>query len=241
MPPILLVITIVVIDSNSMREWLTRYLIVPGAHVRIGDFEYQAELYEVFHQTWPSRLGHMVCTPVVLLGALLCLDAVPLFIAGGGGLDGTPVCGVVLAGGLAAYFFGLDAIVGLVSTPVVALLLAASVLLSRSLGEDTLLTGVVLMTMGAILQAASHAFEDLPPPWGSPRGWRPMSAMLREASPRTLAAFGVLILVSFALEWWASFRILGLQLNFLLMRAGLRPDLERHLARRASEILEGAE
>lgn len=223
-----------------MKRWLASYLVVPGAHVRIGDFHYQAELYDVFHMSWQSRIGHMICTPVVVLGALLALDAAPFSIAGAL-FEGVPVGGVVLAAGLAAYFFGLDAFVGLTTTPVVAALLAASVALSRALGEHTLVVGIGLMVVGAVFQAGSHLFEDVPPPWGAPRTWRPLREVLREATLSKLAGLCGLTLVSFALEWWASFRILGLQVNFLAMRAGLRPDLAKLLERRRSEILAGEE
>ena len=222
-----------------MKRWLASYLVVPGAHVRIGDFHYQAELYDVFHMSWGSRLGHMISTPFVILGALLALDAIPLSITGIALLDGVPLGGVVLAAGLSAYFFGLDAFIGLTTTPVVAALLVASTLLARVLGDHTLAVGLGLMAAFAVLQAGSHLFEDVPPPWGAPRTWRPLRDVLREATPRMVFGLLGLTLVSFALEWWASFRILGLQVNFLAMRAGLRPDLAKLLERRRSEILAG--
>jgi uncharacterized membrane protein YGL010W len=225
----------------EMNSWLARYLVVPGAHVRIGDFHYQAELYDVFHMTWASRIGHMVCTPIVLLGALTALAAVPVTITGVGVLDGVPVAGVVLAAGLAAYFFGLDALTGVATTPIVAGLLAASIALARALGDHAATVGAALMIGAAILQAGSHLFEDVPPPWGAPRTWRPLGEVLRGATPGKLLGLMALTLVSFVLEWWASFRILGLQVNFVAMRLGLRPGLVALLHRRRAEILAGAE
>jgi uncharacterized membrane protein YGL010W len=221
-----------------MKQILARYLVVPGAHVRIGDFQYQAELYDVFHMHWGSRLGHMLCTPIVVLGAFLALAVIPLEIAGPG-IEAAPVASVVLAAGLCAYFFGLDAVIGLATTPVVALLLAAAIATGRALGDDAVLLGVALMVLGAVGQAGSHLFEDLPPPWGAERTWRPLREVLGKATLGTLLGLAALTLVSFALEWWASFRILGLQVNFFLMRAGLRPDLTKLLERRRAQILSG--
>jgi uncharacterized membrane protein YGL010W len=224
-----------------MKAWLASYLVIPGAHVRIGDFQFQAELYDVFHLSWVSRLGHMICTPIVLLGAMLSLGVVPFVVAGGGPVDGIPVASLVLAVGLSAYFFGLDALIGLLTTPIVIALLAASIALSRALGDHALITGVAMMAGGAVVQAGSHLFEDVPPPWGAPRTWRPLREVMREATMRKLAGLAGLTLVSFVLEWWASFRILGLQMNFLAMRAGLRPGLVALLERRRTEILAGNE
>jgi hypothetical protein len=67
----------------------------------------------------------------------------------------------------------------------------------------------------------SHSFEDLPPPW-SGRAPRPPLEVLRAARPRFLLAFAGLVLVSIGLEWWASFRVLGMQLDFVLVRLGRR-------------------
>jgi uncharacterized membrane protein YGL010W len=232
--------TIVVGESIFMSTWLARYLVVPGAHVRIGDFHYQAELYDVFHMHWGSRLGHMVCTPIVVLGALTSLAALPLVITGLGALEGVPVASVVFAAGLAAYFFGLDALTGLVTTPIVAALLAVAVLVARASGAHVAWVGLAPMAIGAVAQAGSHLFEDLPPPWGAERTWKPLREVLRVLTPRMALGLATLVLVSFALEWWASFRILGLQMNFLAMSAGLRPDLVAQLERRRVEILAGA-
>jgi uncharacterized membrane protein YGL010W len=210
-------------------DWLAHLLIVPGAHVRVGDFDFQAATYEEFHVDWRTRVLHMACTPIVLVGALVALGAVPIDIALGSWGE-VPACTVVLATGLAAYFVGLDAIVGVVAIPIVAGLLAASIAIGRALGDHALVVGALASIGAAIVQAGSHLFEPVPPPWSGSTP-RPLRAVLREATPRLLLGLLALTLVSFALEWWASFRVLGLQINFVLMRAGLRPALRARLER----------
>lgn len=215
-------------DDTAGGTWLEHLLIVPAAHVRVGDFEFQAATYEEFHRHWGTRVLHMVCTPMVLIGALVLLNALPLGISLGEVPMHVPLGGVVLAAGLAAYFVGLDALVGLIAIPVVALLLVASIALSHALGDHALLVGAVMSAGGAVVQAASHLFEDVPPPWSGPRP-RPLRLVLRDATPRLLLGLGMLTLVSFALEWWASFRVLGMQLNFVVMRLGFRRTLRERL------------
>jgi hypothetical protein len=212
--------------------WLTRYLIVPEAHVRIGDFHFQAELYDVFHRRWGSRLGHLLCTPVVVTGAFLALSAIPLTLPGG-----LPVGALLLAVGMVAFFFFLDRFVGLLATPVVAGLFAASIALARLLDGRAFAAGALAMAAGAVAQAVSHLFEEVPPPWSGHRSWRPLGEVLRAATARTVLGLAGLTLMSFLLEWWASFRILGLQLNFLAMQTGLRPALTKRLERRRAAIL----
>lgn len=212
-------------NKRGSGGWLEHLLIVPSAHVRVGDFDFQAATYEEFHQHWGTRILHMLCTPLVLLGALLLLNQIPLEIAQ---LD-VPVGGVVLATGLAAYFVGLDALVGVVAIPLVAALLALSVSLTHALGGSAAWIGAAMTIGAAMVQAGSHLFEDVPPPW-SGAAPRPFRAVVRDASPRLLLGLVGLTLVSFALEWWASFRVLGLQLNFVLMKLGLRPGLRARLA-----------
>lgn len=215
-------------DRARSPAWLEHLLIVPGAHVRLGDFEFQASTYEEFHRHGATRVLHMLCTPTVLVGALVLLNALPLGISLGDVPMHVPLGGVVLAAGLAAYFVGLDALVGLVAIPVVSGLLALSIALSHVLGDRAVLVGALMTCGGAIVQASSHLFEDVPPPW-SGRAPRPLSVVLAEATPRLLLGLAVLTLVSFVLEWWASFRVLGLQLNFVVMRLGFRPALHARL------------
>lgn len=207
--------------------WLEHLLIVPGAHVRVGDFDFQAAMYERFHRHWGCRILHATCTPLVLLGALLVLGAIPLEVS----QIAVPAGPVVLATGLAAYFVGLDALIGVVSIPVVAALLAASIALGHALGDVAPWVGLAMTCLAAIVQAGSHLFEDVPPPWSGPAP-RPFREVMRDATPRVIAGLAMLTLVSFVLEWWASFRVLGMQINFALMELGLRRELREKLEAR---------
>jgi hypothetical protein len=214
-------------DASAGRGWLEHLLIVPGAHVRVGDFDFQAAMYEQFHQRWGCRILHALCTPLVLVGAMLALGAIPLEVTG----VHVPVGPVVLATGLAAYFVGLDALIGVVAIPVVAALLAASVALGHALGGHAPWVGFAMTSLAAMVQAGSHLFEDVPPPWSGTHP-RPFREVLRDATPRVLAGLAMLTLVSFVLEWWASFRVLGMQINFALMQLGLRRELRERLEAR---------
>src|SRR5262245_7066377 len=53
----------------DMRSRLVRdVLIVPMVHVRLFDHRFQREMYELFHREAVCRIGHMICTPLIMLG-----------------------------------------------------------------------------------------------------------------------------------------------------------------------------
>lgn len=218
-----------------MRGWLQKLTIVPEAHVQLSEFELQATLYEVFHTRPVSRVGHAVATPIVLGCAMLLLDRLPFTVSGVPVAGEVGVGAMILAAGLIAYTWGLEIVTGLLATPYVIGLLFASWALGPALAGVPAWALALAMLAASALQAGTHCFEPIPPPWSRTHTFRPARDVAREMTWRELPGVLLLTLTAFLLEWWASFRIFALQLSSLAMALGLRPALRQRIAARCVE------
>lgn len=183
--------------ETSLR---TRLLIVPASHVRIFDRGFQIEMYALFHRRWICRIGHAVCTPVVI-AAILAL-ATKLH----------PMAGVAAALAMFASYVHFDRRVAAILAIPVALALFAG----RWLSSQSFSTIVAVAVGAAAIQAISHSVEDLPPPWS--RGFRPVLEVLRQASFTQIVSLMLLSSFYFFLELWASPRVWPIQVHSLLLR-----------------------
>ncbi|HNC99547.1 MAG TPA: hypothetical protein PKW90_25690 [Myxococcota bacterium] len=201
-------------------------LIVPQAHTRIFDYPFQEELYDVFHQGWLARLGHFFSTPVILLGCMVLGQSLFSF---GGPLVGLGVVGLNL---------GAHRLLGaLVLLPTLALC-ALSYWISAQLGVVGPAVGLAMMFLASCTQALSHLGEEVPPPWSGSERWAPVSRVFGEASREKHIALFLLGTGSILLEFWASFRVFGLQMYRLGLHLGWRPGEWQRLQRRRAEILD---
>jgi hypothetical protein len=183
--------------ETSLR---TRLLIVPASHVRIFDRSFQIEMYALFHRRWLSRLGHAVCTPVVIVGLLALANKVHA------------LAGVGAALLLFAMYLRFDVRIA----AILALPLGLALLAARWLAEQPVATIAAVTYGAAALQALSHGAEPLPPPWST--GFRPAGAVLRQASIAKIVSLALLTFVYFFLELWASPRVWPIQVHSLLVR-----------------------
>lgn len=205
-------------------------LIVPAAHSRILDMRFQIEMYELFHQTLLCRLGHMICTPLVLLGALILASRIEL-----AGATVTPAS--IYVATLAAFAISLDRRVGAVMIPLLAALLLLAHHLGAALGARATPAAIALMVAGSVFQTLSHMADAVPPPASGAPGWVPTRAWIKSSSLGQLIRVGALSATAFTLlEFWATFRIWPLQVLHLLLRLGYRPELRRTLHRRVEAI-----
>lgn len=221
-------------EGAGARSLARTLLIVPAAHYRVLDEHFQAEMYELFHRRAGCRIGHMLCTPVVVLGLLLALGSV----ASPGWSWPLPLA---LGALVVAWGARVDRLAGAAMVPLVALALLAARGLAGVCAEPASL-GAALAVGGAALQTFSHGFEDIPPPLSGRAGWVPMRAWLGVAPPARVAGSVALMLVVFVwLELWASPRVWPLQVLHVLLRGGRRPDLRARLAARVDEIVANPE
>lgn len=211
------------------RSTAERLLIVPRAHTAVLDTRFQLEMYALFHRSFGARLGHLVGSPMILLGVFTGLHALT-----GGIWAGMAVLAVIVALGLR-----IDTIAAGITAGLGLALLALAIRLADPVAGSAMLACVVLVGVGAAIQTLSHAFEDVPPPHSGSsrfvpvREWIPRID-LRELLRSTALTFGVFIW----LELWATPRIWTIQVLSLLMAAGHRPKLREALRQRTREILD---
>lgn len=187
-----------------MSSRVDRLLIVPDAHVRVLNVPFQVEMYALFHRHWGSRIGHAVCTPVVMVALFGLLAPYRLEL---------PTAALLLV-----LYLVFDRWVGLILIGP----LAAAVFAGRALSHATTPAVLAMVMLGAAaLQATSHAFEPIPPPWTP--GFRSLSTFLRTASLRNIVGLSLLSVLYFFLELWATPRVWPLQVHGLLLRLGYRP------------------
>lgn len=201
-------------------EYLT---IVPEAHTRIFDLELQWKLYEVFHTTAITRIGHLLGTPVILMGALLLAASVPL-----GPVD----LGLVFIAILGLWYITVDRLVGVLLS---ALLLGAWLAVARE-GFATPALGGLLVVAGTGVQTLSHLGEPLPPPWSGTRSWRSLGELWRTAPRWRFLALPGLFVCSVFLELWAAPRVFPYEGLYLLSHFGYRSDERERLLQERERI-----
>ena len=227
-------------QPERIRRLLYDALIVPGAHTRVFDSGFQLELYEVFHTTTITRVGHLLCTLIANISLLALATAVPFIPSiqlGWLTLDGAVLAAAIT---LAAYL----AVHGkwtLVLAPVLAVSVALAHMLGAALGPRLVPGAFAIAYAAAFVQTLSHAFEPVPPPWSGSYRWITLKEFLaRTPRFKVVALSAVSILVFPVLELWASPRIWPVQVAQLGMKAGLQPVQARRMHNRVQTILSDA-
>jgi len=224
-------------SQRRLRDYL---FIVPEAHVRLNDFQFQVEIYDVFHRRWGSRIGHTVCTPLVMTGifallALLPVGPIDSFLGGAPIAHGLAVPATLL---LLGWFVSIDTLAGMMMVPFMALTLVAAHVLDQVSGVHALRNGLILVYVSSFFQMLSHGFEEFPPPLSGSYRWVPFRAWLRRVDvPTVLGLVLASTTVYTALECWASPRVWLLQMIKVMMAFGYRPELRQMLRKRVPEIL----
>lgn len=168
-----------VLTSPALRAGVAAHLlIVPQTHLALADNSYQGALFRLFHSTPLARLGHALCTPVILT----C------------GLALTARGGAVYAGLLAAavggyYVLAWRRLALLLGPLLAALCLVAGTLEQRGVPTEILLAGLL---GAATLQALSHVLEPIPPPWSGGDHFASFADFLARASLVRILSFGAL-------------------------------------------------
>jgi hypothetical protein len=205
---------------RRLAEYLT---IVPEAHVRWLDVPLQWRLYEVFHHAAACRWGHLAATPVIVAGQIALAAAVSL-----GPLD----LGWVLAAMLTVAWLLVDVSVALgLGGALVAIHVAADALAPSPAAS------LAVIAAGAVIQAASHVVEPIPPPWTGGVAFRPLGEVLRDRRAHLLRGWPVLALSGAVLEAWAAPRIWPYQVLTVLAPLGYRRAEREAMREGRAEIL----
>ncbi len=202
----------------SLLDYVT---VLPRAHVRLGDVRWQYALYDVFHSGTPSRLTHALgMTPNTMLWMMLASLVVP------GPLDG----GLLVAALVVALGAWYDRLVGVLLVAITAGLWLLGQHLIAGWGAAALANTLLAAAALALFQAGGHAFEPIPPPWSGTNTFVPLGTFLRTASLPRILLLPSMTFFGAALEFWASPRLLQVQLLKILVALGYRPELRREVA-----------
>lgn len=220
----------------ALRHFAHATFIVPAAHVRVFDGDFQTVIYEAFHTCAISRWGHTLCTPIINL-AFFALAGTWTF---GIDVSGTAVAlnGSYCAAALALVFYltiyGRRA---LCVAPLLALASVAAILLNNLLDEQLVPVMVSIIVAATYLQTLSHLAEPIPPPWSGQYEFRSFRDFYDHAPASRLALLAVLSVTVFPiLELWAALRIWPLQVAQFLGHLGFMRDRTRRIRERVHEI-----
>jgi uncharacterized membrane protein YGL010W len=224
--------------KRRLRDYL---FIVPEAHIKLSDFQFQIEIYDVFHRRWGSRIGHMLCTPLVMTAIFALFGLVPIALLNAMQRDAPFAPGLALPAALIllGWYISIDRWAGLAMIPFIGLALVAAAWFNRFSGEHALRNDLIVIYVGSFLQMLSHAFEDIPPPLSGSYRWAPFSAWVRRADWSSLLGLSLASATVYtALECWASTRVWLFQMIIVMMAFGYRPELRQTLRARVPKILE---
>lgn len=224
---------------ERLRRLLYNLLIVPGAHTRVFDADFQLEVYEVFHTHPLTRWGHLICTPIVNIALLAAASRLPMpsLHFAGWLIDGA----VVAAGITMVGYFAVHGAWAAFMIPVLFAAIAFERWLAALYGPWTLQGSLEIAALAAFVQTFSHSFEPIPPPWSGTYGWISLRKfILRTPLVKLACATFAFIAVYPWLEFWASPRIWPVQMTHLMMRAGLRPSLAGPMRARVRAIFADA-
>src|SRR5947207_11382779 len=118
----------------ALRRLLYEALIVPEAHTRVFDADFQREVYEVFHTRRTTRWMHILCTVIVNVSLLAAASAIsfPALHSSGWHLDGAVLSAAIA---FAAYFAAYGAW-AFATTPVLLAAVGLAHVLARTLGTS---------------------------------------------------------------------------------------------------------
>ena len=221
---------------QRLRRLLYEVLIVPEAHTRIFDADFQLELYEVFHTTRTTRWLHCICTVIVNVSLLAAASAIsfPAFHGSTFRVDGA-LLGAVIA--LVGYF-AVHGVWAIMAIPVLLIGVAAAHVLVPALGVAVVPHALEISFAAGLVQALSHACEPIPPPWSGGYHWITLrDFLLRSSKIKILRLTVALFLIYPLLEIWASPRIWPAQVLHGIMQAGFQPLLASRIQERVRKIL----
>lgn len=202
-------------EEATRDATLIDYLaVLPCAHVRFADFEWQYAVYDVFHTRRPSQVTHALGMAPNTMTWLMLASLLPL-----GRVDGGAVAALVLAALYARY----DRAVGLVLAPVLAAMWLGGQHILAAWGPHAAARTLALAAGLAVFQASGHVFEPVPPPWSGTNRFARWRDWLRTASLARIVTLSVMFPVGVVLEYWAAPRLLPVQAMMVLVRLGYQP------------------
>lgn len=214
--------------ARSATGFLSYVLIEPRVYVRVFDLDFQAEQFDVFHRSAPTRLVHYLGTQAIVGACLLLASGVSVLGVGGQWW---------LAGALCVWFLAMHLRVGLVaSLPVLVWTVVAAA--GRSSWAWGSREAVIVLVVAAAAQNLSHAPEPVPPVLTG-RGFEPFATYWSRAAPFERARLLGLNAFYLPLELVSAPRLFPVHVLRALQAVGFLRDEAADVRRRADAILAG--
>ena len=212
--------------SLLARAWAV-VAVAPYAHITFFSLDYQAYLYDVFHQTRNARFWHQLCMPINNLMIMAALMSTTLVGLDGGAIYALLLITWYLAQAIVSRLF----LWGLLMIPLVGgLYLGADLYLHATASLGWPASPLLWMLLLSLAQALSHVTEPrLPPRVTAGPQWKTIGEFLggEPASAATLGARAIrLVRLAAQVVWgtvaelWASPRLLPYGVLAQLRRSG---------------------
>mmetsp|Transcript_32535 Transcript_32535/g.89109 ORF Transcript_32535/g.89109 Transcript_32535/m.89109 type:complete len:256 (+) Transcript_32535:45-812(+) len=186
----------------------------------------------MFHRNCLNAVSHLINASPIVWGQITLFATLPLDGNGSAfdtldGLDFINNAGFPFACVLCLYYFLCDRAVGAVLTVWVAIMLVAAVVFTVSVGTSTArVTAAIVCGVCSFLQTITHGAEPYVPPNASgTKQWvRTKDHLNKHMGPgRALLTFVTLCMGIF-MEFYASPRLLAVQLVILASKCGITPN-----------------
>src|SRR5689334_17510071 len=132
----------------SLRRLFYEALIVPEAHTRVFDADFQLEVYEVFHTRWTTRWMHILCTVIVNVSLLAAASTIS-FPAFGWHTD----CAVIGALFTLLVYFAVHGAWVLATAPVLLIAVGLAHMFASTLGASVVPHALEVAYVAALVQA----------------------------------------------------------------------------------------
>jgi len=214
------------------------FWVVPDAATRIWDKKYQATLYEAFHQHQLGQWGHFICMWPINWCLFYLFGCIQVGGDGAALLSFAPDATAMNMGflyllGLSIWYLGVDLLAGAITMiPLLIMWTTANLVLAADGGSNA---GWVAFTMYifSALQSASHAMEDIPPPYNGTGRFVPRDEVAPGVQLRMLLLFPFLAFHEFI----ASPKLLVYQTIRGLQKFGYAPELKSEVEHDAQLVL----
>jgi uncharacterized membrane protein YGL010W len=204
---------------------LRAIFIVPESQVKVLDFAYQFYAFEVFHRCRLNRWSHSVGIPLSLAATYILLSPIPHVPELALAIIASLQIAICWRAGMRTL---LPAVVAVHATLYwVALHVLGHVI---TFGAEWWRHPAVHVVGWPAIQYLTHTFEaNVPPPmsWGD--GWRPLTTVLRTASPKHFLTYVVMSPLHVGVELVSSHRNFFVLIVLVAERLGYRPEPLRRL------------
>lgn len=203
-------------SGKLYNQWKQAFFVVPKAHKRIFDYQYQEDIYRKFHTKRSTQWLHFACTTTIMVllfvfSSWIKLDLSFLNI-------NNPVNGMLITLFLLVVyylFYCPDELINMV--PLVICAFGTAFLIVSVADEIIWLTSMAIFFTFLYIQTFSHLLEPVPPPWSGTKEFISLQQFISDRPAKDVILISILSVTFYPLlEVWALPRIWPIQLKMLM-------------------------